>query len=149
MHTNLKILKSKFLIFAAAGLAAYWLLTRKSIADKARLIFRKISFTGGLRRPKFVLDFVVDNPTNQTGTLKAVTGEIFVNEKLVADFSNFSEQRIAARSRNPLKIEARPSGSVLSLLTSKGLFQSGVNYEIKGTANFDGIVSPFTHFGKL
>lgn len=143
-------MKSKFLVFAAAaGLVGWWLLTRKSIGDKARLIFKKLSFAGGIRSPKFLLDFVIDNPTNQTGTISAVTGEVYVNNKLVADFSNFGEQKIAARSSSPFRVEAKPNISALSLLTQKNWLQKGFNYEIKGSANFDGIVVPITYFGKL
>ena len=146
----MKILKSKFLVFGiAAGLAAWWLLTRKNIGDKAKLLFKKISYAGGLKNPRFLLDFVIQNPTNQTGTISAVTGEVYLNQKLVADFSSFGEQKISARSSSPFRVEAKPAISALSLFTQKGLFKKGLQYEIRGTSNFDGIVVPFQYFGKL
>lgn len=142
-------MKSKFLVFGAAALAAWWLLTRKSIGDKAKLLFKKLSYAGGLRNPRFLLDFTIENPTNQTGTISAVTGEVYVNEKLVADFSSFGEQKIAAKTSSPFRVEAKPAISALSLITSKNWLKKGINYEIRGTANFDGIVAPFTYFGRF
>lgn len=143
-------MKSKILPFGiAAGLLAWWLLTRKSIGDRAKLLFRKISFAGGLRNPRFLLDFTIQNPTNQAGTISAVTGEVYLNQKLVADFSSFGEQKISAKSSSPFRVEAKPSVSALSLLSQKGWLKKGFQYEIKGTANFDGIVAPFQYFGKL
>jgi len=143
-------LKSKFLVFGiAAGLAAWWLLTRKNIGDKAKLLFKKISYAGGLKNPRFLLDFLIQNPTNQTGTISAVTGEVYLNGKIIADFSSFGEQKVMAKSSSPFRVEAKPAVSALSLLTQKGWLKKGFQYEIKGTANFDGIVAPFQYFGKI
>ena len=143
-------MKNQFLVFGiAAGLAAWWLLTRRNIGERAKLLFRKISFAGGIRNPRFLLDFTIQNPTNQTGTISAITGEVYINQKLVADFSSFGEQRVKARSSSQLRIEAQPAISALSLLTQKNWLKRGLNYEIKGTANFDGIVAPISYTGKF
>lgn len=142
-------MKSKIFVIAAAAGLAWWLIGKKRLGDKARLLFKKISFAGGLRSPKFLLDFVIDNPTNQAGIISAVTGEVYLNDNLVADFSNFGEQKIKARSSSPFRVEAKPSVSALSLLTKKNWLKKGINYEIRGTANLDGLVVPINYFGKL
>lgn len=143
-------MKKNFLLIAAGlGLGAWWLLTRKQLSDKTKLIFKKISFAGGVLHPKFLLDFVIDNPTGQRGTISAVTGEVLLNGKQIADFSSFGDQVIEAKKSSPFRIEAKPSVSILSLATTKGWLKKGVKYQIKGTANFDGIVAPFDYSGSL
>ena len=77
------------------------------------------------------------------GTISAMTGEVYVNDKLVADFSSFGEQKIAAKTESNFSVIATPSIGVLQLLLSKGWLKNGVNYKVKGSANFDGIVVPF------
>ena len=113
------------------------------------MIFKKISYAGGLLHPKLLIDFQIDNPTNQTGTISAISGEVYVNDKSIADFSSFGDQIIKAKSSSPLRIEARPTLSTLTLLTTKGWMKKGLSYKIKGSANLDGIVAPFEYTGKF
>lgn len=139
-----------FLIFGAvaAGLAA-WLLGRRNLGTKAKILLRKISYSGGLRSPKLNIEFVVQNPTNQSAKLSAVTGELYVSDKLIADFSSFGELQIKPRSQNTLKVTAVPSVGILSLLTSKNWLKKGTKYTIKGSANIDGLVVPLDYTTKL
>ena len=98
---------------------------------------------------QFELNFKIQNPTNQTGVVSAVTGEVYVNNNLVADFSSFGEQKIAAKSESDFNVIATPKLSIIQLLTQKGWLQQGLTYTIKGTGNFDGIVAPFEYKAKL
>ena len=141
--------KNIFLIAAVLGAGAWYLLGKKQLADKTKLLFKKISFGGGLLHPTFLLDFIIQNPTNNTGTISAITGEVLINDKIIADFSSFGVQKISANSESTLRINAKPTIGIISLLTSKGWLKKGVKYKIKGTANFDGIIAPFEYSGSL
>lgn len=136
-------------LLAAGGIAAWYLWTRVNLGKKTKLIFKKIRLVGTGLSKKLQLDFKIQNPTNQTGVVSAITGEVFVNNNLVADFSSFGEQRIAAKSESDFNVIATPRISILQLLTQKGWLQQGLTYTIKGTGNFDGIVAPFEYKAKL
>ena len=136
-------------LLAAGGIAAYYLWTRVNLGRKTKLIFKKIRLVGTGLSKKLQLDFKIQNPTNSTGVISAITGEVFVNNNLVADFSSFGEQRIAPKSESDFNVIATPKLSILQLITQKGWLQQGLTYTIKGTGNFDGIVAPFEYKAKL
>lgn len=129
---------------AAAGLA-YFVFSKKQFGERTKLIFDKIKIVGSGISKKIELNFKVQNPTGSSGTISALQGEVYFAGKQVADFSNFSMQKIGPKSESFLKIIASPSIGILSLLASKGWLKKGAVYEIKGTANFDGIVAPFIY----
>lgn len=137
------------LILGITGVVAYYFFTRMQLSQKIKLIFKKIRLIGKGLSKQIELNFQVQNPTNQTGTISALTGEILVNDRIVADFSSFGEQKIAPKSASDLKIVASPSIGIIQLLTQKGLIKQGLNYKIRGTGNFDGIVAPFEYQAKL
>ena len=140
---------AKYLIFGAGALAVWYFLGRMQLGKRVKLLFRRIRLIGKGLSKQIELNFEVQTPTNQTGTISALTGEVLVNNQIVADFSSFGEQKIAPRSSSALKIIASPSVGILQLLTTRGLFKAGVNYTIKGTGNFDGIIAPFEYTAKL
>lgn len=140
-------MKNGLILAGGAILAALLFFRKTAVATTAKLIFRGLSLKPTKRRIE--LNFAIQNPSNGSTTLKAITGEVFVNQSQVADFSFFGDQRIAARSESPLKINAQLSGGILSLLTQKGWLKKGITYTIKGNANFEGFTQPFTHTYKL
>ena len=135
------------LIFGTLGLAAvaYFVYAKKQFGEKTKLIFDKIKIVGSGISKKIELNFKVQNPTNQSGTISALQGEVYFAGKQVADFSNFSEQKIAPKSQSILKVIAAPNIGLIALLTTKGWLKKGAVYEIRGTANFDGIIAPFNY----
>jgi LEA14-like dessication related protein len=135
----------KNLIFGSLAVAAiaYFVYSKKQFGEKTKLLFDKIKIVGSGISRKIELNFKVQNPTGSSGTISALQGEVYFAGKQVADFSNFSEQRIAPKSESVLKVIASPSIGILQLLATKGWLKKGAVYEIKGTANFDGIVAPF------
>jgi len=142
----LKILKMKnWILIGLAGLTGLYLLGKSQLANRTKLIFKKLGFAN----KKFQLVFGVQNPTGQTAKVSAITGEVYLNDKLIADFSNFGEQKIAARSESELKIQASPTIGILQLVTTKGWLKKGLQYTIKGNGNFDGIVVPFEYKASL
>jgi hypothetical protein len=136
------------LILAAAG-AALIFFRKAAAAGAAKLLFRGIRLSGkGLKRT-LTLNFAVQNASNGSVNLRSITGEIYVNGKQIADFSNFKDQRISARSESPVSVNVSLSASILQLLFTKGWLKQGVNYQIKGISNIDNITAPFTYTGKL
>jgi len=134
-----------WILIGLAGLTGYYLLGKSQLANRTKLIFKKLGFAN----KKFNLTFSVQNPTAQTAQISAITGEVYLGDKLIANFSNFGEQKIAARSESELKIQASPTIGILQLITSKNWLKKGLAYTIKGTANFDGIVLPFDYKASL
>jgi len=143
-------LKTRNLLFLGlGGVAAWYLWTRVQLGQKTKLIFKKIRLIGKGLSKQFELNFKIQNPTNQTGVVSAITGEVYINDRIVADFSSFGEQKIAPKSESDFKVIASPTIGIIQLLTQRGLLKSGLNYKIKGTGNFDGIVAPFEYTAKL
>ena len=140
---------AKYLILGAGAIGLWYFLGRMQLGKRTKLLFKKIRLIGKGLSKQLELNFQVQNPTGQTGTISAMTGEVLVNNQIVADFSSFGEQKIAPKSASELKIIAVPSIGILQLLTTKGLFKAGINYTIRGTANFDGIIAPFSYTAKL
>ena len=134
-----------YVLIGLAGIAAYYFIVKKQFAQKTKLIFKKIRFAN----KKFEITFKVENPTNQSAKISAINGEIYLGEKLIADFSSFADQVIAKRSSNEIKIVATPNIGLLQLITSKGWLKKGLNYTIKGTANVDGLIIPFENKASL
>lgn len=134
-----------FILIGLAALTGYYFLSKTQLAAKTKLMFKKLGFAN----KKFQLVFGVQNPTGQTAKISAITGEVYLGDKLIADFSSFAEQKIAARSESELKIQASPTIGILQLVSTKGWLKKGLNYTIKGTGNFDGIVVPFNYQANL
>lgn len=140
-------MKNAIIYVGGAVLAALFFFRKAAVASSAKLLFRGVKLNVPNRRVE--LNFSVQNASGGSATLRAITGEVIVNGRVIADFSNFTAQRIAARSESPLKINAQLSGGILALLIQKGWLKGNVNYTIKGVANFDGITQPFSFTSKL
>ena len=134
-----------WILISLAAVTGWYLLGKSQLAAKTKLIFKKLRFAN----KKFELIFGVQNPTGQTANVSAITGEVYLGDKLIADFSSFGEQKIAARSESELKIQASLTIGILQLITTKGWLKKGLQYTIKGTGNFDGIVVPFDYKASL
>jgi len=141
--------KSNFLIYGLSIVAAYYIFGRVQLGQKVKLLFKRIRLVGKGLAKKLELNFEIQNPTGQTGTISAITGEVLVNNQMIADFSNFAEQKIAANSISPLQIIATPNIGIIQLLTQKNLTKSGIKYTIRGNANFNGIIAPFQYDAQL
>lgn len=138
-----------YLLVGAAAVAAWFFLRKSSFAQRTRILFRKFRIVGSGLAKKFELNFSVQNPTNQTATISALTGEVIINDKIVANFSSFSDQKIASKSESNLQVIATPTGGILQLLSQKGWLTGGAFYTIQGTANVDGVIVPINYSAKL
>lgn len=133
-------------IAAAVG---YWIYRKLNLVNRSKILFHSIRLVGSGLRKQIEIGLKVQNPTRNSGTIENLIGEVFVNGKQVADFSVFQPQKIAPNSESILKILAAPNSGILELLTTKGAFKSGLNYTVKGSANFDGVYAPFQFDKKL
>jgi hypothetical protein len=134
-----------WILIGLAGLTGWYLLRKGQLAYRTKLLFKKLGFAN----KKFQLVFSIQNPTNDNAKVSAITGEVYLGDKLIADFSSFSEQNIAPRSESEFKVQASPTIGILQLISTKGWLKKGLAYTIKGTANFDGIVLPFNYKASL
>jgi hypothetical protein len=134
-----------WILIGLGGLAVWYLARKGQLAYRTKLIFKKLGFAN----KKFQLFFSIQNPTNDNAKVSAITGEVYLGNKLIADFSSFSEQKIAPRSESEFQIQASPTIGILQLITTKGWLKKGLAYTIKGTGNFDGIVLPFDYKANL
>lgn len=134
-----------FILLGLAGAAGLFFLRKGQLAGKTKLLFKKLRFAS----KRFEILFGVQNPTNQTAKISAITGEVYLGDRIIADFSSFNEQKIAPKSESELRINAQPTLGILQLINTKGWLQKGLKYTIKGTGNFDGIVVPFQYKAAL
>lgn len=134
-----------FILIGLAGAAALFFLSKGAFANRTKLIFKKIRFAS----KRFEILFGIQNPTGQTAKISAITGEVYLGDRLIADFSSFAEQKIAPRSESELRINAQPNIGILQLINTSGWLRKGLQYTIKGTGNFDGIVVPFEYKSAL
>jgi len=134
-----------WILIGLAGLTGWYLLRKGQLAYRTKLLFKKLGFAN----KKFQLVFSIQNPTNDNAKVSAITGEVYLGDKLIADFSSFSEQNIAPRSESELKVQASPTIGILQLISTKGWLKKGLAYTIKGTGNFDGFVVPFDYKASL
>ena len=134
------------IFWVVGGVAAIYLLSKLRFGQKANFMLRSLRPGGTLLAPTINVEMAVQNPTNQTITIKSITGSVSVNDKYLANVSAFGDQKVLPNSESVLRLTARPSAvgvfqSVREILmqpigTSSASFQ--------GTANIDGIVVPIS-----
>lgn len=134
------------IFWVVGGVAAIYLLSKLRFGQKANFMLRSLRPGGTLLAPTINVEMAVQNPTNQTITIKSITGSVSVNDKYLANVSAFGDQKVLPNSESILRLTARPSAvgvfqSVREILmqpigTSSASFQ--------GTANVDGIVVPIS-----
>lgn len=137
---------NKSILWIAAGAAALFLVSRLSFSKKINFLFAGIKPGGTLLQPVIEVSLLVQNPTNQTVTIRSLSGQVLLNNRLISNVSSFNEQTIQPNSETVIKINARPLitnffSSINFILTSK----TGNNrITITGSANIDNVSLPFT-----
>lgn len=146
-------MKKSYLWIIAAGAAALYFLPKIGLGKRAIFLFRGAKFSG----KKLQLKIGIQNPTNNTATLKSFAAEIFADKKLIANVSNFDTKIIAPNSETTLDLNVNVSaaGLVSTIATkAKQIFQKTADkklqiskpkptkLELKGSANIDGISIP-------
>ena len=134
------------LFWVVGGVAAIYLLSKLRFGQKANFMLRSLRPGGTLLAPTINVDMAVQNPTNQTITIKSITGSVSVNDKYLANVSAFGDQKVLPNQESILRLTARPSAT--------GVFQSireiltqpigTIAASFQGTANVDGLVVPIS-----
>ncbi len=134
------------IFWVVGGVAAIYLLSKLRFGQKANFMLRSLRPGGSLLAPTINVDMAVQNPTNQTITIKSITGSVSVNDKYLANVSAFGDQTVLPNSESILRLTARPSAlgvfeSVRELLTQP---IGSTRASFQGTANVDGLVVPIS-----
>jgi hypothetical protein len=134
------------IFWVVGGVAAIYLLSKLRFGQKANFMLRSLRPGGTLLAPTINVEMAVQNPTNQTITIKSITGSISVNDKYLANVSAFGDQKVLPNQESILRLTARPSAT--------GVFQSireiltqpvgSIAASFQGTANVDGLVVPIS-----
>jgi hypothetical protein len=134
------------IFWVVGGVAAIYLLSKLRFGQKANFMLRSLRPGGTLLAPTINVEMAVQNPTNQTITIKSITGSVSVNDKYLANVSAFGDQKVLPNSESILRLTARPSAlgvfeSVRELLTQP---IGSTTASFQGTANVDGLVVPIS-----
>jgi len=134
------------LFWIVGGVAAIYLLSKLRFGQKANFMLRSLRPGGTLLAPTINVEMAVQNPTNQTITIKSITGSVSVNDKYLANVSAFGDQKVLPNSESILRLTARPSAfgvfeSVREILTQP---IGTIAASFQGTANVDGLVVPIS-----
>jgi len=134
------------IFWVVGGVAAIYLLSKLRFGQKANFMLRSLRPGGTLLAPTINVEMAVQNPTNQTITIKSITGSVSVNDKYLANVSAFGDQKVLPNQESILRLTARPSAT--------GVFQSireiltqpvgSIAASFQGTANVDGLVVPIS-----
>lgn len=135
----------KNLIYIGSAVVALYLLGRARLAGNVKVLFRGVSFSGGIVRPTFTLRFGIQNPTDQVAEIKSIVGQVEANGKNIADVSNFVALKLEPNSEAIIPIKAEPSAlgiasTVWQYLQSSNREKLQINFT--GTANVDGVNIP-------
>jgi Late embryogenesis abundant protein len=134
---------SQIAIIAVLGFLGYQALRVLSAVNTVQLVFNGIQPQSAL---SYNLNFLIQNVTNVTANLNAITGAVYVNGTMVGTLTNFTPVAIPATSQVSINVNLQVS--VLGALSQAvSLIQSGaddgVTIEVKGNMNVDSLVIPF------
>lgn len=132
------------LLWVLGGAAALYFLSRYSFGQKTSFFLRRVRPGGTITAPTVSVELAVQNPTNQTATIKSITGALSINGNAIANLAAFGDQKIAANSESTIRLTARPS-AVGVFQTVKELFTAApgtISANFTGSANVDGLVVP-------
>ena len=130
----------------AIGALAFIALRRTSFAKNLIFVFRNIALRGKIFAPKIVITIGIQNPSNQSATIKSIVAKMKWNGAEFANISSFQTLKVLPNSETPLSITAEPS--ILGMYdTIKTLLKTGLKngkLTIDGTANVDNMQLPIS-----
>ena len=124
---------------------ALYLVGRSRLASNVKVLFRGLSFSGGLRRPTISLRFGIQNPTDRMATLRSIVGQVDANGRTVADVSGFQALTVGANTESIMTVQAQPAAVGIVQTVAEFLRQKErgpVQVTFTGTANVDGLNVP-------
>jgi len=125
------------------GIAAFYFISKKKLAEKLKVLFRGLKLSGTVLKPKFNLKFGVQNPTLSSAKINSLVGQVEANGKIIADVSSFSTQVIEPKKESIYEITAEPYGAGI-FKTIREFIKAGnkINFVFTGSMNVDGIDYP-------
>lgn len=133
------------LLLIGGALVALYLVGRSRLATNVKVLFRGLSFAGGLRRPTISLRFGIQNPTDQMATLRSIVGQVDANGRTVADVSGFQALTVGPNTESIMTVQAQPAAVGIVQTVAEFLRQKErgpVQVTFTGTANVDGLNVP-------
>jgi hypothetical protein len=124
---------------------ALYLLGRARLAKNVKIVFRGVSFSGGIVRPTITLRFGIQNPTDQIAEIRSIVGQVMANGRTVADISNFVALKLQPNSEAIIPIKAEPSALGIASTVWQYLQSTQrekLQLQFTGTANVDGVNIP-------
>ena len=136
--------KFSWLLLAGAGVVAWYFMSRGSLAKSVKAVLRKVSFSGGLLKPKINLTFGIQNASSGSATIRSLVGGVYSNGKLIADVSSFTTVKIEPNSEARYMITAEPvaTGLVSQVIDYVKGKEKNVNLSFQGQLNVDGNTIP-------
>lgn len=100
---------SNFPLLLVAGVAIFYFSRLGVAATNLKVNLRNVSLRrgSGISLPKIVLDFLIQNVTNQPIFLRSLVGDIYINGNYFANVSNFNELQITPRSAINYPVEVQ------------------------------------------
>lgn len=131
---------------AIAGSITYFLLSRKSLVKNARFSFQKMSINW--KQKQILIGLGVQNPTSNSITINAISGELLVNGNSLASIESNTIIRIAAKGNSIIPLILKPSliglfAQIKALLQkNKDKKKQSIAARFVGTANLSGLMIP-------
>ena len=137
--------KMRNFIYIGGAIVALYILGRARLANNVKIVFRGLSFAGGLVRPSLNLRFGIQNPTDQTAEIRSIVGTVQANGKTVADVNTFIAVKLAPNSEAIIPVKAEPAAFGIASTVWQYLQSTQrekLNIKFSGTANVDGVNFP-------
>lgn len=138
-------MKKYFPLLLAAAALTYYFMRKGNAAKNLKVYFAGLNFekSSGVV-PNIIAIFRLVNPTNSSLTVTSIAGDISVNGKIVAGFSQVQKFEILPNSESNYKIKVTPSGftvalTIIDLIKTKA---KNLTANFNGTINADGLNIP-------
>lgn len=137
-------MKKLFPVVLVAGLAAWYLISKRTLSNNLKFVLRKISFGGKLLQPKVFITLGVQNPTRAGAVIRSIVANVSFKGNNFADVSSFNVQNIAPGTESLIVLTAEPSilgvfNTIRDAVKSKDIKGE---FAITGSANVDGVTFP-------
>ena len=128
-----------FLALGAAAIAFFYFQRFKKIKN-IKAIIRGINFGGSILKPKIFIKLGIQNATSNAGTINSIVGNLYAQNKLIANISSFERVRIEPNAETVIQITAEPAltGIVQNVISSLKDKFTGVKIKFDGSINVEG-----------
>lgn len=126
------------------GVVGWYIWSRGSAIKNIKGVLRKVSFGGGLLKPKIYLTFGIQNASSGSAVIKSLVGGLYSNNKMIADVSSFTITQISPNSETLYQVTAEPIafGVVSQIIDYVKGKEKKVNFSFDGNLNVDGNTFP-------